>query len=348
LGSRGIPGMQHEAILYEKGDDNQVHCRMCAHRCRILPGKRGICRVRENRGGTLYTLVYGKLVAEHVDPIEKKPLYHFLPGSVSYSVATAGCNLSCRHCQNYEISILSPNDTSIPGQFRTVDEVVNKALASGCRSISYTYTEPTIFLEYALDCCRQGREAGLKNVFITNGFMTPEAIDMVTPCLDAANVDLKGATDDFYHQVCGARLEPVLETIRALYEAGVWIEVTTLLIPGLNDDERSLGFIAEFIASIDPLIPWHISRFFPTYKMTDRPPTPMGSLRRAERAGRNEGLKYTYLGNISQGNDQTLCHNCGHLLLERSGFTLISSNLSQDGACPKCGTAFYGVPGEGS
>ncbi|GBE15775.1 MAG TPA: AmmeMemoRadiSam system radical SAM enzyme [Proteobacteria bacterium] len=340
--------MRHEAILYEKRDDNSVHCLLCAHRCRIFPGKRGICRVRENRDGILYSMVYGKLVAEHVDPIEKKPLYHFLPGSLSYSVATAGCNLSCRHCQNYEISILPSVDTAIPGQYREPDEVVKKALESGCRSISYTYTEPTIFLEYALDCCRQGRDAGLRNVFVTNGFMTPEAVKVLTPCLDAANVDLKGATEDFYRQVCGGHMEPVLETIRALYEAGIWIEVTTLLIPGLNDDQRSLGFISEFIASIDPLIPWHISRFFPTYKMTDHPPTPLGALRRAERDGKSAGLKYTYIGNISHEDDQTLCHRCGNLLLERSGFTLINSNLSQDGACPKCGTAFNGIPGEGS
>ena len=341
--------MDHEAILYEKGDDCRVQCGLCAHRCRIFPGRRGICGVRENRDGILYSLVYGKLVAEHVDPIEKKPLYHFLPGSLSYSIATAGCNLSCQHCQNYQISILGPGETSIPGQFRDAGEVVGKALSSGCKSISYTYTEPTVFMEYALDCSGQGRDAGLKNVFVTNGFMTPETVEILVPLLDAANVDLKGGTDDFYRQVCGgARLEPVLETIRALYEAGVWIEVTTLLIPELNDDEPSLEFIAEFIASIDPLIPWHISRFFPTHKMTDRPPTSLGSLRRAERAGTKAGLKYIYLGNVSQGDDRTFCHSCGEVLLERTGLSLANSRLSPEGACPKCAASFHGVAGEGS
>ncbi len=335
--------MLHEAILYEKMDGEEVRCHLCAHRCLIKPGKRGTCRVRENRGGILYSLVYGRLVAENVDPIEKKPLYHFQPGSLSYSIATAGCNLSCSHCQNYEISLLAPRSETIPGRTRQAGDIVEQALRSGCRSISYTYTEPTIFMEFALDCGRMAAERGLTNVFVTNGFMTPEAIQAITPVLDAANVDLKGATEDHYRKVCGASLEPVLDTIRSLYQAGVWLEVTTLLIPGLNDDETSISRISEFIASVDPLIPWHISRFFPVYRMKDRPPTDTESLKRAERAGMEAGLKYVYLGNVHDGADQTKCHHCGHVLLERSGFSITGSSLGNTGACPECGTPFHGV-----
>ncbi|TNF46731.1 AmmeMemoRadiSam system radical SAM enzyme [bacterium] len=335
--------MLHEAILYDKMDGKRVHCHLCAHRCLINPGKRGKCGVRENRGGTLYSLVYGRLVAENVDPIEKKPLYHFQPGSLSYSIATAGCNLSCSHCQNYEISLLAPRRETIPGRTRRAGGIVDQALKLGCHSISYTYTEPTIFMEFALDCGRLAAEKGLTNVFVTNGFMTPEAVHVIAPVLDAANVDLKAATEDHYRKVCGASLEPVLETIRSLHKAGVWLEVTTLLIPGLNDDEDSVARISEFIASVDPLIPWHISRFFPVYRMTDRPPTGTESLKRAETAGIDAGLKHVYLGNVRTGVDQTKCHHCGHVLLERSGFSMTGNFLGKSGLCPECATPFNGV-----
>lgn len=332
-----------EAILYSKEGDQEVRCSLCAHRCLIRDGKRGACRVRENRGGTLYTLVYGKVVAENVDPIEKKPLYHFQPGSLSYSIATAGCNLSCSHCQNFEISLLAPGSQAIPGRDRGAREIVDQAGRSGCDSISYTYTEPTVFMEFALDCCRMAAERGLKNVFVTNGFMTPEAVEAVRPYLDAANVDLKGATEEHYREVCGGRLEPVLDTIGALHGAGVWIEVTTLLIPGYNDDAASVKRISEFIASVDPLIPWHISRFFPTYRMLDTPPTGMDSLFRAEKAGREAGLEYVYLGNVRGKEDETRCHQCGRVLLVRSGFSVTESFLGENGKCPECDTPFNGV-----
>ena len=335
--------MSREAILYRKTDDKQVQCGLCAHRCRIRQGERGICRVRENSGGTLYTLVYGKVVAQNSDPIEKKPLYHFQPGSLSYSIATAGCNLSCSHCQNYEISLLAPNLDTIPGTARSPAEIVDSALESGCLSISYTYTEPTIYMEFALDCGRLAVEKGLKNVFVTNGFMTPEAVDTAVSFLDAANVDLKGATEEHYRNVCGAGLEPVLETIRSLHSSGVWVEVTTLIIPGYNDDDASLNSISEFIASVDPLVPWHVSRFFPTYRMMDVPATDPGSLLRAQKAGKKAGLKYVYQGNVRSAPDRTRCHHCSHILLERSGFTLSANNLSRRGTCPQCETAFNGV-----
>jgi pyruvate formate lyase activating enzyme len=334
--------MPKEAILYQKKADAFVQCVLCAHRCTIGQGKRGICGVRENRGGTLYSLVYGRLVAGNVDHIEKKPLYHFQPGSMSYSIATAGCNMSCSHCQNYQISREAVKVTPIPGTDTSPEDVVASALSTGCRSISYTYTEPTISIEFARDCALLGREKGLSNVFVTNGFMTNESVDLASKLLDAANVDLKGATDDHYRTICGARLQPVLDTIGNLHANGVWIEVTTLLIPGLNDDIRSLQFIASFISSLDPSIPWHVSRFFPTYRMLDRPATPVETLEKAEKIGRKAGLKYVYQGNISQVKDVTVCPHCGSALIERSGYNVRANRITEDGKCSKCGVRFDG------
>ncbi|HSV92367.1 MAG TPA: AmmeMemoRadiSam system radical SAM enzyme, partial [Desulfobacterales bacterium] len=226
-----------EALLYDRLDDNEVRCRLCGHRCVIADGKRGICRVRENRGGTLNSLVYGRLVARHVDPIEKKPLFHFLPGSLSYSIATVGCNLRCRFCQNADIAQM-PADRggAILGEAATPAQVVEAAGRAGCRSISYTYTEPTVFFEFALETASLARASGLRNVFVTNGYMTPEAIELLAPVLDAANVDLKGFSQKYYKGICGADLAHVQETLRRMRGAGIFVEVTTLIVPGLNDD----------------------------------------------------------------------------------------------------------------
>ncbi|UCG39425.1 MAG: AmmeMemoRadiSam system radical SAM enzyme [bacterium] len=335
--------MPAEAILYEKLEGGALRCLLCAHYCRIISGRKGICGVRENRGGTLYSLVYGKVVAENVDPIEKKPLYHFQPGSLSYSIATVGCNLSCSHCQNYQISKEAVKGITIPGNPRTPEAIVSSALDTGCRSVSYTYTEPTIFMEFARDCAQLASRAGLANIFVTNGFLSPEARDVACGFLDAANIDLKAATQEHYRQVCGASLQPVLDTIEELHGRGVWIEVTTLLIPGLNDDIDSLQFIASFIASLDTSIPWHISRFFPAYKMLDRPPTPIPSMRKAEQVGRQAGLKHVYLGNVRSETEITSCGNCGHPLIERSGYSVREMRVTDAGKCPACGTAFDGV-----
>ncbi|MDT8367133.1 MAG: AmmeMemoRadiSam system radical SAM enzyme [bacterium] len=336
--------MTTPALFQEKLPDGAVRCSLCAHRCRIVPGKRGICRVRENRGGTLFSLVYGKLVAASVDPIEKKPLYHFQPGSLSYSIATAGCNMSCTHCQNYQISLEAPKRDPIPGNRTTPEEVLQAAVRTGCRSISYTYTEPAVFMEFARDCGVLAHEEGLSNVFVTNGFMTGESTRFAGEFLDAANVDLKGATEEHYRKICGAALAPVLETIETLHEIGVWLEVTTLLIPGLNDDRGALEFIAGFIASVDTKIPWHISRFHPTYKMTDRPPTPVESLQLAEKIGQEAGLKYVYLGNVSLGEDITRCSACEAPLIVRLGFSVTENRITDQGTCPGCGAEFDGIP----
>lgn len=334
--------MSFEGILYDKLPDSTTRCRLCAHYCTIRDGKRGICHVRENRGGTLYSLVYGKLVARNVDPIEKKPLYHFQPGSLAYSIATAGCNMSCKHCQNYQISLEAPRLDPIPGLDATPKEVVADALRAGCSSISYTYTEPTIFMEFARDCAVEAAGQGLTNNFVTNGFMSPESAALAAQFLDAANVDLKAATDDHYRKVCGARLQPVLDTIRTLHEAGVWIEVTTLVIPGYNDDDDSLRFIASFIASLDRAVPWHLSRFFPTYKLLDAPPTPVDTLERAGRIGEEAGLKYVYLGNVPGMGDETRCAHCQSVLISRSGYRVKALKVTGEGKCMTCGAQFDG------
>lgn len=336
-----------EAMLYERLEGGKVKCSLCAHRCLIGRGKRGICAVRENIQGTLQSLVYGKVVSANVDPIEKKPLFHFLPGSLSYSIATAGCNFRCAHCQNYEISQYPrerPED-AIPGTDMTPEDVVEGALRAGCESISYTYTEPTIFLEFALDCAKAARQRGIKNVFVSNGFMTPESASLIAPFLDADNIDLKG-DDEFYKKICRARLKPVRETIALMKALGVWVEVTTLIIPGLNDSDRILSDIAEFIVSVDPSIPWHVSRFYPAYRLLEKPRTPLETLRRARKIGFDAGLKHVYEGNVpgQQGGENTYCPSCGAPLIKRFGFVIEENSLDK-GSCPRCGFRLAGLWG---
>ena len=332
-----------EAYLYEKLADNKVRCFLCNHRCLIGEGKKGICAVRENRSGTLYSLVYGKIIAGHCDPIEKKPLFHFLPGSFSYSIATAGCNFRCLFCQNADISQLPTDRGSIVGQEATPGEIVDMAQKSGAASISYTYTEPTIYYELAADTARLAVSEGLKNVFVSNGYMTEECLEDIHPDLHAANVDLKSFSDSFYKEQCGARLEPVLSTIRTMKKMGVWLEVTTLLIPGLNDSDEELGEIAGFLSDVDPEIPWHVSRFHPTYRLTDVPSTPIERLKMARKIGFEAGLKYVYTGNIpGDDGEKTFCHECGEPLVDRLGFH-VSSNRIMDGRCHKCGAEIPGI-----
>ncbi|NLX19427.1 MAG: AmmeMemoRadiSam system radical SAM enzyme, partial [Desulfobulbus sp.] len=277
----------HEAMFYELGADGRIICGLCHHRCKISEGKRGICGVREHRNGRLYSLVYGRLVSENIDPIEKKPLFHVLPGSRSYSIATIGCNFQCLHCQNYQISQYPHLCAGeITGAGRTPQEVVTAAKNSSCASISYTYVEPTIFYEFAYDCARLARNAGLKNVFVSNGYMTGEVVHHLAPVLDGINIDLKAFTNGFYQKVCKAQLAPVMENIRLFHSLGVLVEVTTLLIPGLNDSEQEMRDIAAFLKGISADIPWHVSGFYPTYKMQDRPATPADTIARACAIGR--------------------------------------------------------------
>lgn len=331
-----------EAMFYEKLDEKKVRCFLCAHHCRIKDGKRGICYVRKNMDGTLYSLVYGKVISMHIDPIEKKPLFHFLPASTSFSIAAVGCNFRCEHCQNFEISQYPKEHEDIPGHSVTPEDIVEAAARNGCESISYTYTEPTIFFEFAYDCAKLARQKGIRNIFVSNGYTTPEATKVIAPYLDGNNIDLKG-NDDFYKKLCGARVGPVKETIRLMKELGVWVEVTTLIIPDYNDSEEDLREIAGFIASVSPSIPWHVTQFYPTYKLTDKPRTPVKTLRRAREIGAEAGLRYVYEGNVpGEGGENTYCPNCRELLIGRFGFSIGEIRI-REAKCPKCGAAIEGV-----
>lgn len=333
-----------EAMFYEKVGDKKVKCGLCRFRCLIHNGERGICAVRENREGTLYSLVYGKAIAEHADPVEKKPLFHFQPGSSSYSIATVGCNFCCLHCQNSSISQSPKGGGPIAGYDLSPGEVVQNALAAGCQSISYTYTEPTIFYEYAYDTAVLARQAGLKNIFVTNGYITAEALTHIRPFLDAANIDLKGFSAKFYKELVHARLEEVLACILEFKRQGIWIELTTLIIPNHNDSTEELQGIARFIAEkvgIDT--PWHVTQFYPTYKLTDAPRTPVETLRLAREIGVGAGLKYVYEGNApGEGGESTYCPACSALLIRRSGFHM-EENRIRGGKCPACSESIDGV-----
>ncbi len=332
--------MRKEAYLYNKIEDNRVKCLLCNHNCLIADSEYGFCRVRKNEKGFLYSDVYAEPVALNVDPIEKKPLYHFYPGSLSYSVATIGCNFRCKFCQNWQISQVSKENFKLK---KTVspEDIVSYARENKCSSISYTYTEPTVFFEYAYDIAKIARRDGVYNIFVTNGYMSIEAIDMIAPYLDAANIDLKSFSDDFYVKNCKAHLNPVLDSIRYMKERGIWIEITTLIIPGENDSSEELTQIAEFIASVGVETPWHISRFHPNYKYLEAKPTPIETLKKAEEIAKDKGLRYVYLGNVLEGND-SFCYNCDKLLIERSGFDVRVNNLD-GGSCPYCGVSIDGL-----
>ena len=334
-----------EASLYHQDEERIVRCDLCHHRCRIKPGRRGRCHVRENRDGTLHSLVYGRLIARHVDPIEKKPLFHVLPGSRAYSIATVGCNFRCAFCQNADIAQL-PADRGgmIAGETVTPEAVVADALSQGCRTIAYTYTEPTVYFEFAHDTARLAAAQGLRNVFVTNGYMTTEALAMIRPCLHAANVDLKAFSDAFYQKYCGATLAGVTESLSRMREMGIFVEVTTLVIPGLNDDPGQLEALAAFLVeTLGPQTPWHVSRFHPTYRLTDRGMTPAATLLAARDIGIRAGLQYVYLGNLpGQGGEDTVCPGCGATVIERRGFHVRASRL-ENGRCAGCGAAIAGL-----
>jgi pyruvate formate lyase activating enzyme len=352
-----------EALFYERLRNKQVECTLCSHFCKIRDGKRGVCGVRVNEGGTLYTLVYDKVVARNAEPIEKKPLFHFYPGARAYSISTVGCNFRCLFCQNYEIAQypkgkhwhqknINPEkpdpicpllEARIPGEKVTPRQIVRAAQAAGCDIIAYTYTEPTIFYELAYETAKVAAQEGLKNIFVTNGYITKEALSAIQPYLNAANIDLKGFTDRFYKRVCGAKLEPVLDSIKRYKELGIWIEVTTLVIPGQNDSEQELRHIAEFIRSVGEEIPWHVSQFYPAYQFNHVPFTPLDTLRKARETGLSVGLRYVYEGNVpGEGGERTYCHHCNKVLIERYGFSILKNDV-QDSRCPDCGTSINGI-----
>ena len=340
-----------EALLYEKLDDQRVRCNLCAHRCVIGPGRKGVCMVRENRDGTLYTLVYGIPLSQAVDPVEKKPLFHFYPGSTAFSIATAGCNFRCDFCQNADISQMPRDRGQILGRQSTPEQVVRAAQQYGSRSIAYTYTEPTIFFEYSYDIARIAHQVGIASVYVTNGYMTREMLELFQgvgsdhePWLEAANVDLKAFRDETYKRICGARLQPVLDSLKKMKELDIWVEVTTLVVPDLNDSDAELGEIAQFIArELGVETPWHVSRFHPDYKMYDRGPTPSTTLRRAYELGREAGLRYVYVGNLPGARlEDTICPSCGQTVIERWGFQVRQRNI-RAGRCAFCDTVIDGV-----
>jgi pyruvate formate lyase activating enzyme len=332
-----------EAYLYDKLENERVRCVLCNHHCLIESGTKGRCGVRENRSGTLVSLVYGKVVASHVDPIEKKPLFHYLPGTLSYSIATVGCNFKCLFCQNADISQMPSDHERITGQQMTPARIVEEASASRSATIAYTYTEPTIYFELAVDTARIATQRGFKNVFVSNGYMTTQCLQEIFPDLHAANIDLKAFSESFYKEQCGAKLGPVLKTLETMNEMGVWLEVTTLLIPGLNDSSDELRQIARFLADLNPDIPWHISRFHPTYRLTHIPSTPPEKIRKARDIGYESGLKYVYTGNLpGDEGEKTFCHACSELLIDRVGFLVTHSKIEKN-CCPKCGERIPGV-----
>ncbi|HEX7492459.1 MAG TPA: AmmeMemoRadiSam system radical SAM enzyme [Candidatus Limnocylindrales bacterium] len=346
-----FPALTHEthipattpAILGVAEDDGAVRCVACAHRCLIRPGRAGICRVRQNHDGELVSLVFGRAVAANADPIEKKPLFHCYPGSVAFSIATRGCNFHCLHCQNWAISQAERDGLTAPSFDLPPERVIEAALAAGARSIAYTYTEPTVFIEYVLATARLAREAGLANLLVTNGYQTAEAVDLLGPVIEAANVDLKSFNDRFYRRVVGARLAPVLETLVGMRNRGIWLEVTTLLIPGLNDEPADLEKMAAWIAAeLGPETPWHVSRFFPTYRLTDLDPTPVSSVERAVAIGRAEGLSHVYSGNVG-GDQDTCCAGCGQILIRRHGFSVTPAAALEGDKCAVCGHKLAGI-----
>ena len=336
--------MDTKARFWKTSGGSSVQCSLCPHTCVIGEGARGICGVRENRDGVLYSTVYGHPCTVAADPIEKKPLFHFLPGTVSLSTATAGCNFRCLFCQNYSIS-QAGRDTVRRDTVYTPKDMVSAASEKNIPSISYTYTEPTVFFEYAYDIGIIAREQGIRNVFVSNGFISHEPREACLDFLDAVNCDLKSFSDETYRDVIGGKLQPVLDSIRFFHENGVWIEVTTLVVPGMNDSDEELEQIAEFIVSVDPGIPWHVSRFYPVYKMQDRPPTPEERVEHAVEIGKKAGITHVYAGNMhGAGHEDTICPSCGELLITRTGFSADIRNFS-GGVCDSCGEAVEGVWG---
>ena len=330
-----------EAEYWEPIENKAVKCNLCPRKCVIPNGYSGKCRTRVNIDGILRTIVYGKPVAVHVDPIEKKPLFHFFPKSKVFSIATAGCNLNCIFCQNWEISQAKPEETRYMNL--SPEQVVTEALSSGSKSIAYTYTEPTIFFEYMRDTAKLAKEKGLKNVYITCGYIEEKPLRELCKYIDAANVDLKGFSEKFYEEYTGGKLKPVLRTFKILKEEGVWTELTNLIIPGANDTPQDISNLCEWVVTeIGTEIPVHFSRFFPNFKILDRPPTPLSTLNMAIDIARSFGIKYIYAGNVA-GNkyESTYCHSCGKKIIERRGY-LISEINNKNGKCEFCGTKIPG------
>nr|WP_321498732.1 AmmeMemoRadiSam system radical SAM enzyme [uncultured Methanolobus sp.] len=330
--------MIKEAMLYGKLGDGKVQCNLCAHRCRISPDKRGFCAVRENRDGTLYTLNYNVVSSEALDPIEKKPLYHFYPGTSVYSLGTIGCNFRCKHCQNWTISQISIDEANAIEM--SPEMAVRRAVASGARSIAWTYNEPTIWFEYTYDCARLAKEKGLATVYVTNGYITSEALETIAPYLDAFRVDIKAFTEEFYRDIASAKLAPVLESAKLAKKLGMHVEVVNLVIPTLNDSENEICAMSKWIyENLGADTPVHFTRFHPYYKLQDIRSTPLETLEMAYSIAKEEGMRYVYIGNVpGNGHEHTFCPECGELLIKRGMFGVESYELTDERTCPRCGT----------
>ena len=343
-----------ECDLYRPLPRGWVQCTACHHWCGVAPGEAGKCGVRRNYGGRLYLVTYGRAAAVHVDPVEKKPLFHFHPGEPILSLGTVGCNLFCRFCQNWQISqfrsfavdLKTGEPTAWIGEEWPPERVVRTAKEAGIRLIAYTYNEPVVWVEYAHDIAKLARAEGIKNVFVSSGFETLEAWKYMEPYLDAINIDLKGFTEGFYRELTGARLKPVLENIRHVgteLRGRVWLEVTTLLLAGYNDSDEEIRGMAEFLYSVNPEIPWHLSAAHPAYRMPELRRTPHETLLRAYRIAKEVGLKFVYLGNVyDPAHESTYCPNCGALVIRREGYQ-VEPRWREPGVCPSCGARLPGV-----
>ncbi len=332
-----------EAAYYEQLPGNRVRCLVCPRKCVVGDGQRGYCRVRENIGGRYYTIVYGRVCARHIDPIEKKPLFHFLPGTTAYSIATVGCNMACKFCQNWEISQEKPENVGAmnlpPGS------IANEAKRWRAPTIAYTYTEPTVFYELMIDSAREGHTKGIRSVMISAGYINEEPLRELAAELDAIKVDLKAHSDDFYTDVCSTSLQPVLDTIVRVKESGTWLELVNLIIPTLNDDEEAVARLCKWVLeNVGDEVPIHFTRFYPTYRLKNLPPTPVGSVEKAREIALDSGIKFPYVGNVPAGHpgESTYCPSCGEAVVKRVGYSVQSINI-KDGRCAKCGTAIPGV-----
>lgn len=331
----------HKARFFEKLAHDKVRCLLCPHQCVVPKGQRGFCRVRENRDGEYYTLVHSNPCAVHIDPIEKKPLFHFLPGTGAFSIATAGCNFTCKNCQNWDISQAKPDDTI--NYDMSPEKIVDLAITYNTKTIAYTYTEPTVFFEYMLETSKNAHTRGVLNVYHSNGYINQEPLAELIPYLDGANIDLKAHSNEFYKDITSGTLYPVLETLKTLKQNGVWLEITNLVIPTKNDSERVIQDLCVWIESeLGADTPIHFSRFYPQYKLRNLPPTPIETLKRAATIARTCGIHYVYIGNVPGiPEENTYCPNCRKLLIERRGYSVDLVNV-KGGMCLFCGTAIAG------